>query len=73
VALGVEGMNARLEEFAKIFGDLVVDALKSQNVEELEAFLAFLVGLEATAKNAREAAQDRVQKLKIAKKWESPN
>ena len=73
MALGVEGMNARLEEFAKTFGDLVVDALKSQNVEELEAFLAFLVGLEATAKNAGEAAADRLRKLRIAKEWESPN
>ena len=41
--------------------------------EELEAFLAFLVGLEATAKNAGEAAADRLRKLRIAKKWESPN
>jgi hypothetical protein len=66
-------MNARLEEFTKTFGDLVVYALKSQNVEELETFLAFLVGLTATAENAREAAQDRVQKLKIAKKWQDAN
>ncbi len=73
MALGVEGMNARLEEFAKAFGDLVVEVLQSHNVEELEAFLAFLVGLEATVHNAREAAQNRVQKLKIARKWESPN
>ena len=73
MALGVEGMNARLEEFAQTFGDLVVDVLQSQNVGEQEAFLAFLVGLEATVQNAREAAQDRVQKLKIARKWDSPN
>ena len=73
MALGVEGMNARLEEFAQTFGDLVVEVLQSQNVEEQEAFLAFLVGLEATVQNAREAAQDRVQKLKIARKWDSPN
>ena len=73
MALEVEGMNARLEEFAKTFGDLVLEVLQSHNVEEQEAFLAFLVGLEATVQNAREAAQDRVQKLKIARKWDSPN
>ena len=66
-------MKARLEEFAKTFGDLVVEVLDSQSVEDQEHFLAFLVGLEATVHNAREAAQDRMRKLKIARKWESPN
>jgi hypothetical protein len=73
MALGRNEVKAKLEEFTKDFGDLVVDTLQSQDVAELEAFLAFLVGLEATAHNAGEAAADRLRKLRIAKKWECPN
>jgi hypothetical protein len=73
VALGVDGMNARLEAFAKTFGDLVVEVVQSQNVEDIEDFLDFLDGIAVTVRNAREATQDRVHKLRIAKKWESTN
>jgi hypothetical protein len=40
MALGREGVKAKLEEFTKDFGDLVVDSLQSQDVEELEAFFS---------------------------------
>ncbi len=73
MALGRNEVKAKLGEFTKDFGDLVVDTLQSQDLAELEAFLSFLVGLEATAHNAGEAAADRLRKLRIAKKWESPN
>jgi hypothetical protein len=66
-------VKTKLEEYTKDFGDLVVDTLQSQDVAELEAFLSFLVCLQATAHNAGEAAEDRLRKLRIAKKWESPN
>jgi chaperonin cofactor prefoldin len=64
-----EGLNS----LARSFGDLIVEVLQSQDVGELKDFLAFLEVHEARVLNAREAAQDRVHKLKIAKKWESPN
>jgi hypothetical protein len=73
MALGRNGVKAKLAEFTKDFGDIVVDTLQSQDVAELEAFLSFLVGLEATAHNAEAAVEDRLRKLRIAKKWESPN
>lgn len=64
---------AKPEEITKGFGHLVTDTLQSQDVAQLENFLAFLVELEATVRNAAEAAEERLRKLRIAKKWESPN
>ena len=66
-------MQDRFNPLARSFGDLVVEILRSQDVDELETFLAFLEVHEARIRNARGGAQDRVQKLKIAKKWESQN
>lgn len=65
-------VEKRLQSLSKDFGDLNVDVLQSKNPEEIEAFLAILVTLEASVHNAKEAAQDRLRKLKIAKGWESP-
>jgi len=77
VALGVaiRGyiVQDRFNSLARGFGDLVVDVLKSNDQQELDDFLVFLITLETSIKNAREDAQDRLQKLKIAKRWESPN
>jgi hypothetical protein len=73
MALRRSEVKARLEEFTKDFGDLVVDTLQSGDVAELEEFLSFLGGLKATAYNAGETAEDRLRKLRIAKSWESPN
>ena len=66
-------MQDRFNPLARSFGDLVVDVLKSNDQQELDDFLVFLITLETSIKNAREDAQDRLQKLKIAKRWESPN
>ena len=66
-------MQDRFNPLARSFGDLVVDVLKSNDQQELDDFLGFLVTLEASIKNAKEEAQDRARKLKIAKRWESPN
>ena len=66
-------MQEGLNSLARGFGDLVVDVLKSNDQQELDDFLVFLITLEISIKNAREDAQDRLQKLKIAKRWESPN
>ena len=66
-------MQDRFDSLARSFGDLVVDVLKSNDQQELDDFLVFLITLETSIKNAREGAQDRLQKLKSAKRWESPN
>ncbi len=66
-------MQDRFNSLARGFGDLVVDVLKSNDQQELDHFLAFLITLEASIKNAKEEAQDRARKLRIAEKWDSPN
>ena len=66
-------MQERFDSLAKEFGDLVVNVIQSQSVQEIEDFLAFVEVFEMRIRNAKMAAEDRVQKLKIARKWESPN
>ncbi len=66
-------MQDRFDSLARGFGDLVVDVLKSNDQQELDHFLAFLITLEASIKNAKEEAQNRARKLRIAEKWDSPN
>jgi hypothetical protein len=46
---------------------------KARTWRSWKRLLAFLEVHDATVHNAKDAAEDRLRKLKIARRWDSPN